>query len=70
MEDETRAFFVLIANTISIVLLWLLVNVFFGLYKELAFFEGHPGWKNYLYYAWFLTSLYFIGRHVKKKWRS
>lgn len=70
MEDETREFFVLIANTISLVLLWMLVNVFVGLYKGLAFFEDLPNWKNYLYYTWFLLSLFFLVRHVKKKWRN
>lgn len=37
MEDETRAFLVTILQTISIVLLWMMVNVFIGIYKGYAF---------------------------------
>ena len=69
MEEETRAFLVKILQTISIVLLWMMVNVFIGIYKGLAFFEDSPRWTNYLYYILFLGSLVFLIIHLKRKWR-
>lgn len=68
MENETRDFLVLIANTISKVLLWMMVNVFVGIYLEYGFFEGKPDWTNIVYYFLFLGSLLFLLKHLKKTW--
>lgn len=69
MEDETRAFLVKILQTISIVLLWMMINVFAGIYKGYAFFENKPDWKNYLYYFLFLASLIALIIHLRRKWK-
>ena len=69
MEDDTRAFLVRIMQTVSIVLLWMMVNVFIGIYKGYAFFEEQPDWTNYVYYAFFLTSLIVLIIHLKRKWK-
>ena len=69
MEDDTRAFLVRIMQTISIVLLWMMVNVFIGIYKNYAFYEDRPGWKNYVYYAFLLISLIILIIHLKRKWK-
>jgi len=68
MEDDTRGFLVLIVNTISIVLLWMMANVFVGIYLGYAFFEDSPNWKNIVFYIIFLASLFFLIRHLKRKW--
>jgi hypothetical protein len=69
IEDETREFLVKILNTIAIVLLWMMANVFIGIYKGLAFFEDKPHWWNYLYYAFLVTSFVFLVIHLKRKWK-
>ena len=69
MEDEIREFLIIILQTISIVLLWMMVNVFFGFYKNYAFFENHPNWTNYLYYSLSATSLVLLIIHLRRKWR-
>jgi len=69
MEDETRAFLVKILQTISIVLLWMMINVFAGIYKGYAFFENKPDWTNYLYYFLFLASLIALIIHLRRKWK-
>ncbi|MEP7255766.1 MAG: hypothetical protein ABI666_08305 [Ferruginibacter sp.] len=69
MEDDTRAFLVRIMQTVSIVLLWMMVNVFIGIYKNYAFFETHPNWTNYVYYTFFLISLVALIIHLKRKWK-
>ena len=69
MEDETRDFLVLIANTISIVLLWMMINVLLGIYIGLGFFEGSPSWQNITYYLFLIVSLFLLVKHLKKKWK-
>lgn len=69
MEDDTRAYLLLIVNTISIVLLWMMAGVFFGIYLDLGFFENRPGWKNILFYILFLGTLIFLIRYLVKKWK-
>lgn len=70
MEDETRAFFVLIANSIALLLVWMIVNILVGIYWEYAFFDGTPGWKNLLYYFISLVLFFFIARHIIRKWKN
>ena len=69
MESETKAFLVRIMQTIFLVLLWMLVNVFIGIYKDYAFFEDHPNWTNYLYYAFSLTTFVLLILHLRRKWK-
>ena len=42
VEQETRDFFIKIANSIAIVLLWMIDNVFVGIYFGMGFFDGTP----------------------------
>jgi len=70
MEDDTRDYLVLIANTIALVLIWMIANVLVGIYIGLAFFNEMPGWKNILYYVGFAASLFFLTRYILKKWRK
>ncbi|MEO7523262.1 MAG: hypothetical protein ABIT58_04170 [Ferruginibacter sp.] len=69
MEDDTRDFLVLIVNTISLVFIWMALNVVAGIYFELGFFEGRPSWKNYIYYAALLISLFMLIKHLRRKWK-
>ncbi len=69
MEDETRDFLVRILNTIAIVLLWMMLNVFFGIYKNYAFFNGIPNWKNYLFYTLFIISFVVLIIYLRRKWK-
>jgi ABC-type glycerol-3-phosphate transport system permease component len=69
MEEETRAFLVNVLNTVAIVLLWMMANVFIGIYKGYAFFEDMPGWKNYVYYAFLVISFIALVIHLKRKWK-
>ena len=70
MEDETRAFFVLIANSIALLLVWMIANILVGIYWNYAFFNGSPGWKNIVYYIISLLAFIFIARHIIRKWKK
>jgi ABC-type glycerol-3-phosphate transport system permease component len=69
MEDETREFLVRILNTVAVVLLWMMANVFIGIYKGYAFFEDRPDWTNYVYYAFLAISFIFLIFYLKRKWK-
>jgi hypothetical protein len=69
IEDDTRQFLLLIVNTIAIVLIWMIANMLAGIFFGLAFFEQKPDWKNILYYICFITSLFFLIKHLKNKWK-
>lgn len=69
MEDETREFLVRILNTVAIVLVWMMANVFIGIYKGLGFFEDRPDWTNYVYYVFLIASLIFLIILLKRKWK-
>ena len=69
MEDETREFLVRILNTIAIVLVWMMVNVFIGVYKGYGFYTTVPRLANYLYYAFLLISLAALLFHLQRKWK-
>lgn len=69
MEDDTRGFLLLIVQTISLVLLWMMINVLLGIYFNLGFFDDKPNWKNIAYYLFFILSLTLLVRHIRKKWK-
>jgi hypothetical protein len=68
MEQETRNFLAKIATSISVGLLWLLINSTIGIAYNLAFFENKPGVGNYIFYAWFLLSIIGLVIYYRKKW--
>jgi hypothetical protein len=70
MEPEMIAFLIRVMQTISIGLLWLLVNMTFGIYFGLGFFDDKPSLVNYIYYAGFFISLYFLLLYFRKKWKG
>ena len=69
MEEETKAFLVKIIQTISLVMLWMLINVYIGIYKDYGFFVDRANWTNYLFYAFFLISLVLLIWHLRRKWK-
>ncbi len=70
MEDDTRAFFILIANSIALLLVWMIANILVGIYWNYAFFENSPDWKNIVYYILSITAFVFIARHIIGKWKK
>jgi ABC-type glycerol-3-phosphate transport system permease component len=69
MEDDARNFLVLVLNSMAIVLLWMIANVFIGIYFGYAFFEGIPTWKNILYYIISIALFIFVIRYLRSKWK-
>lgn len=68
-DDDPREFLVRIVNTIAMVMVWMMVHVFAGVYKGYAFYTNTPEWPNYIYYVFFLVSLAALLIHLKRKWK-
>lgn len=69
-EQHIVPYLIKIVNTISTILIWMIANVFFGIYLGYGFFEGSPTLYNFIYYAVAIVSLVFLIRHIIKKWKS
>jgi len=69
IENDARDFLIAIMQTASLLLLWMMLNVVLGIYLKLGLFDQSPTLKNYIYYALFLVSLFFLIRHFIKKWK-
>lgn len=70
MEPDVKAFLLLIVQTISMGMLWMLINMTAGIYFNLGFFEGSPSLWNILYYIFFLVSLALLILYLRKKWKG
>ncbi len=70
MEPEMSEFLMRIVQTISMGMLWLLINMTIGIKFEFAFFEGRPTIGNYIYYLFFLASLGALIFYFHKKWKG
>lgn len=68
-EDNPQAFLVLIVQTISVVLIWMIANVLVGIYFGYGFFEKVPDLGNYIYYVCMIVSLGFLIKYLVKKWK-
>jgi hypothetical protein len=70
MEPEVKAFLLMIVQTLSMSMVWLLINMTAGIYFNLGFFEGSPSMWNILYYIFFLVSFILLIMYFRKKWKG
>jgi hypothetical protein len=70
MEPDVRYFLLCIVQSISMVLLWMLVNMTLGIYFDFAFFENPPTVFNYLYGLFLIASFILLIRYLQKKWKG
>ena len=69
VEPEVKSFLSKIVTSLSVGLLWLLINSTIGIGFNFAFFENKPSVGNYIFYVWFLVSLFFLIKLYRKLWR-
>lgn len=70
MEPDVRAFLVLVMQSVSVVLLWMLINMTLGIYFDLGFFEGQLTVWNILYYVFFIGTLAMLIIYLRKRWKG
>jgi NADH:ubiquinone oxidoreductase subunit 3 (subunit A) len=69
MEDDIKAFLIKVANSIALVLLWMIINVLFGLYFRWAYVFEKLHWQNLVFYAWCIVSLILLIIYLYRKWK-
>ncbi len=70
MEPEVKAFLLRIINSLSMVLLWMMVNMTAGIFYGLAFFDNNPSATNILYWFFCLLSFAALVVYLRKKWKG
>jgi hypothetical protein len=70
MEPDIRAFLMRIVQTISMGLLWMLLNATIGIEFKFAFWGDRPAWAHCIYYIFFLVSLAYLLLYFRKKWKD
>lgn len=70
MEPDAREFLVRITKSISMVILWMLVNMTFGVFFDFAFIHSSIGIGNIIFYTFFLGSLGALIWYLLKVWKQ
>ena len=70
MEDDAAQFLKKVVKTLSMALLWLLVNMTIGIYGGWMFFYGRPTLGNYLCYVFALGTLLLMLWYFYRIWRE
>jgi hypothetical protein len=69
MEPDIKDFLSRVMSSLSVGLLWLLINTTIGIGFNYAFFDNQPSLGNYIFYVWFLASLVLLVLYYRKKWK-
>jgi hypothetical protein len=69
MEPDIKNFLSRVMSSLSVGLLWLLINTTIGIGFNYAFFDNQPSIGNYIFYVWFLVSLVLLVMYYRKKWK-
>lgn len=70
MEPKIVIYLKRIVKTISIIIVWFIINARWGITNNCAFFEGKIKTENILFYAWFIISLCVILFIFYKIWNK
>jgi uncharacterized membrane protein YcaP (DUF421 family) len=70
MEPEVKKFLATIIQTMSMTLLWLLLNTVFGIKMELLFLDGKITIWHGVYYLCLIGSFLLLVRYIRKKWKE
>jgi len=70
MEPKIIQYLKRIIKTITVGILWMAINVRFGIMDNYAFFEDKVSLSNILFYIFFFTSSSFVGFYIYKIWKD
>ena len=69
MEPEVTAFLARIAKSISLILIWMLINTLFGVKKGYFFLDEKIGTGHIIFYAWFIASFILLFWYIIRIWK-
>lgn len=70
MEPDIRQFLVNILRTLSLLLLWGMVNILVGLRYRMAVLDDGHRLGTALFYSWLIGSAILLYRHIKNMWKD
>ncbi|HEX5025422.1 MAG TPA: hypothetical protein VFV68_09120 [Agriterribacter sp.] len=70
MEPEIKKMLMKIVQVISMLTLWAMITIFFGLYLEWAMIRGSFNVFNVIFYVWFVISLTALIYFFYRVWKS
>lgn len=70
MEPEVKAFLLRIVQSLSMTMVWLLINMTVGIYFNYAFFDDTPTLGNYIYGVFLVGSFILLLIYLKQKWKG
>ena len=65
MEPDIKKYLAKLLNSMSVVLLWLLINAMLGIYLEWAFFDDGISLVNIIFYWWPCIDEWHMGTDFK-----
>ena len=68
LEPEVRYFLQKVMFSIGAGLLWLILNMTIGIFAGWMFFQKMPTLGNYVFYVWFIGSLFLLLRFLLRTW--
>ena len=69
MEREARELLIKVSKSMAVALLWLMINMTFGIYLGWLFFGERMTAGNYVFYAFMITSLIGMIWYLVRLWR-
>ena len=70
MDPQLRVYFIRIVNTLSLVLLWFIINATAGIKYKLAYVEETLTIPNIIFYSWMIGSLILLLWRIYKIWEK
>lgn len=70
MEPGIREFFKRLVSSISLLVLWMMLNMVFGIKYNLGFFDEEIHWYNIVFYIWLVASFIVLIWAFKKIWEK
>jgi drug/metabolite transporter (DMT)-like permease len=70
MEPGIREFFKRIVSTVSLLILWMIINMTIGIKYNGAFYEDNVHWYNVVFYVWLIASFIALVWFCIKIWRK
>ena len=70
MEPGIREFFKRLVTSISLLILWMIINVTFGIKFNYAFYDDTMRWYNIIFYIWLVISFVLLMWAYKKIWQK
>lgn len=70
MEEDASRLLRKVVKTMSAAIVWLLINMTFGIYFGWMFFYQKPTIGNYIFYGFMGISLAFLILYLRKVWKE